>query len=59
MQKPVFSKSVLEFFRQTGSRGGKSRATKYTTEQLSAWGRKGGRPRKNVVVATEAKERTK
>jgi len=28
------------------SKGGKARATKYTKEQLSAWGKKGGAPKK-------------
>jgi hypothetical protein len=38
-------KAVLEYFRHTGSVGGKARAEKYSKEQLSAWGKKGGRPK--------------
>jgi len=36
---------VLNYFRKTGSVGGKARAKKYTKEQLSKMGRKGGRPK--------------
>jgi hypothetical protein len=35
----------MEYFRKTGSIGGKARAKKYTKEQLSEMGRKGGRPK--------------
>jgi len=35
----------MEYFRKTGSIGGKTRAKKYTKEQLSAMGKKGGRPK--------------
>jgi general stress protein YciG len=35
---------VMEYFRKTGSMGGKARAGKYTKEQLSEMGKKGGRP---------------
>jgi len=38
-------KDVLKWFQRTGSEGGKARATRYTKEQLSEWGKKGGRPR--------------
>ncbi len=34
---------------ELGRRGGKKRAKKYGFEQLSAWGKKGGRPRKTPV----------
>lgn len=37
---------VLAFFQEIGSRGGKTRAKKYSPKQLSAWARKGGRPPK-------------
>jgi len=36
---------VMEYFRKTGSMGGKSRAKSHTKEQLSAWGKLGGRPK--------------
>jgi hypothetical protein len=35
----------MEYFRKTGSMGGKSRAKKHTAEQLSQWGKMGGRPK--------------
>ena len=38
---------VREFFKKTGAIGGKSTAAKYTSEQRSAWGKSGGRPRKD------------
>ena len=40
-------KEVLKFFQATGSEGGKARAEKHSKEQLSEWGKKGGRPKKN------------
>jgi hypothetical protein len=36
---------VMEYFRKTGAEGGKARARKYTKEQLSKMGKKGGRPK--------------
>jgi hypothetical protein len=39
---------VMEYFRKTGSMGGKARARKHTKEELSAWGKKGGRPKGSV-----------
>ena len=38
-------KGVLEYFQKTGAEGGKARAQKYSKEQLSAWGKRGGRPK--------------
>jgi hypothetical protein len=35
----------MEYFRKTGSIGGKTRAKKYTKEELSEMGKKGGRPK--------------
>jgi hypothetical protein len=40
-------KDVLKYFQRTGAEGGKTRAAKYSKEQLSEWGRKGGRPKGN------------
>jgi hypothetical protein len=36
---------VMEYFRKTGSMGGKARAEKYSKEQLSKWAKLGGRPK--------------
>jgi len=45
MAKIPIPEDVLEFFRKTGSKGGKVRAKKYTKEQLSEMGKRGGRPK--------------
>jgi hypothetical protein len=45
MKKPDIPEGVLDYFRKTGSIGGKTRAQKYTKEQLSEMGKKGGRPK--------------
>jgi len=37
--------AVLQFFRTTGAMGGKARAEHHTAEELSAWGKSGGRPK--------------
>ncbi len=39
-------KEVLKYFQKTGAEGGKARAERHTSEELSAWGKMGGRPRK-------------
>ena len=36
---------VMKYFQRTGAEGGKARASKHSKEQLSEWGKKGGRPR--------------
>ena len=36
---------VMEYFRKTGAEGGRARAKRHTKEELSAWGKKGGRPK--------------
>jgi hypothetical protein len=36
---------VMEYFKKTGSIGGKTRAKKYSKAQLSKWGKLGGRPK--------------
>jgi general stress protein YciG len=36
---------VMEYFRKTGAMGGKARAKNHSPEELSAWGKKGGRPK--------------
>lgn len=45
MKKPDIPETVLDYFRKQGAKGGKTRACKYTPEQLSEMGKKGGRPR--------------
>jgi hypothetical protein len=40
-------KEVLKYFQRTGAEGGKARAEKHSKEQLSAWGKMGGRPKKS------------
>lgn len=39
-------KAVLEFFKETGAQGGNARAKNHTPEELSKWGKMGGRPKK-------------
>jgi len=46
-------KDVMEFFRKTGAVGGKARAKKYTKEQLSEMGKKGGRPKSSGKKQTK------
>jgi hypothetical protein len=36
---------VMEYFRKTGSLGGKARAKAHSKEQLSQWAKLGGRPK--------------
>jgi hypothetical protein len=38
-------KDVLKYFQKTGAEGGRARAERHTKEELSAWGKKGGRPK--------------
>ena len=38
-------KDVMEYFRKTGSMGGKARAERHSKAELSKWGKLGGRPR--------------
>jgi hypothetical protein len=45
MEKPKMPPAVLEFFKATGSEGGKARAERHTAEELRAWGKTGGRPK--------------
>jgi len=43
----------MEYFRKTGSIGGKTRAKKYTKAQLREWGKKGGRPKGSGTKSTK------
>jgi hypothetical protein len=45
VKKPKIPEEVLNYFRKTGSIGGKVRAKKYTKKELSEMGKKGGRPK--------------
>lgn len=36
---------VMEYFKKTGSMGGKTRAKKHSKKQLSEWAKLGGRPK--------------
>ena len=45
MTKIRIPDNVMEYFRKTGSIGGKARAERHTKKQLSAWGKLGGRPK--------------
>jgi hypothetical protein len=43
----LIPESAMKYFRMTGSIGGKKCAARYTKEQRQAWGKLGGRPRKD------------
>ena len=45
VEKLRIPEDVMEYFRKTGAMGGKTRATKHTPEELSKWGKMGGRPK--------------
>ncbi len=45
MAKFKIPEDVMEYFRSNGSVGGKARAKNHSKEQLSEWGRRGGRPK--------------
>ena len=45
MAKVRIPEHVMEYFRKTGAQGGKARAKKHTPEELSRWGKMGGRPK--------------
>jgi hypothetical protein len=50
MKKVRIPADVMKYFRKVGAMGGQTRAEKHSKEQLSAWGKLGGRPkgRRNV-----------
>jgi len=58
VKKPDLPDDVLDYFRKTGSIGGKTRAKKHSKAQLSEWGKKGGRP-KGSVKKKQAKKGVK
>jgi hypothetical protein len=41
--------NIREFLQIMGRHGGRARAQKYTKEQLAAWGKLGGRPKKTAA----------
>lgn len=45
-KKIEIPEEVMKYFRLTGAQGGKARAAQHSKQQLSEWGKKGGRPRK-------------
>ena len=47
MAKVRIPEDVMEYFRKTGAQGGKARAKKHTPEELSRWGKMGGRPKES------------
>lgn len=53
MQRAKLTGAAKKFFRDAGSRGGKSRSRKYTPKQLSAWAKRGGRPSVNNKAILE------
>jgi hypothetical protein len=48
MAKKKFPADMLKFFQKTGAEGGKKRAEIHSKEQLSKWGKLGGRPKKDA-----------
>ena len=45
MKKLTIPESAMEYFRQAGAIGGRTRAAKHSKKQLSEWGKLGGRPK--------------
>jgi hypothetical protein len=43
--KTKIPEDVMKYFRATGAEGGKARAERHTLDELSSWGKKGGRPK--------------
>lgn len=46
----------MEYFRKTGASGGKARAKKHSKEQLSEWGKLGGRPKDGAAKKKATKK---
>jgi hypothetical protein len=44
--------AISKYLAKIGSKGGKARAAKHAKNKLSAWGKKGGRPRKKKKEKT-------
>jgi hypothetical protein len=58
VSKLLIPDDVMEYFRKTGAMGGKARAKKYTKEELSDMGKKGGRPKGSGTKVTQAKKKS-
>ncbi len=50
----VVPENFRQFLRILGREGGRARAQKYGKEQLAAWGRLGGRPKKSGAGKRQA-----
>ena len=59
MAKVRIPEDVMEYFRKTGAQGGKARAKKHTPEELSTWGKMGGRPKGSGKKRQSKKGETK
>jgi hypothetical protein len=44
-EAPADPKEVMKYFRLVGAEGGKARARNHSPEELSRWGKLGGRPK--------------
>ena len=53
MKRPRIPNDVMEYFRKTGAMGGQARAKKHSKEQLSEWGKLGGRPKGSGTEKTK------
>jgi hypothetical protein len=49
----------MKYFRRTGAMGGKARAKEHTPEELSKWGKMGGRPKGSAKGKKQAKKGNK
>jgi hypothetical protein len=56
VKKVQMPESVRKFFQETGALGGESRARNHTPEELSAWGKMGGRPPKGSAKAKKGEK---
>lgn len=50
---------VMKYFQATGAMGGKARAANHSKEQLSEWGKRGGRPKGSTKKQTKETKQTK
>jgi general stress protein YciG len=41
---------VMKYFQKTGAKGGKARAANHSQDELSEWGKKGGRPKSSELT---------
>ena len=53
MASKKLPEEVLKFFQKTGAEGGKARAQRHSAEELSAWAKKGGRPKGSVKTTAK------